>query len=338
MSMMSFQPNACAPKPAPLQCGTLVGSSPASYRLFEDVKQFAQTNYPVLITGESGTGKELVANTLHRLSSRKNRAFVPINCACLSPSVAESELFGHMRGAFTGADRSRRGAFATAHKGTLFLDEFAELSPRVQASLLRALETGEVRSVGSDQPTIADVRLICATNASLWDKVQRGDFRSDLMFRVNVLHITIPPLRARLSDIDVLAPHLLSQLPERHTITKRAIACLKAHHWPGNVRELRNVLTRSAVRSGRGGVIDAEHIQISKGYGPDQLRESLTPLNYTRQAYDHVSRCLQQNGGNRKLTYQSLGIPRSTFYRWLREGKVLDGNGERPHPTMAFEE
>ena len=305
-----------------LRLGAMVGASPATYELFEEIRTCANTDYPVLITGESGTGKELVAKTIHDLSRRRSRAFVALNCACLNPALAESELFGHVRGAFTGAERSRRGAFDSAHRGTLFLDEFADLSIAIQASLLRALETHDIRAVGADSRGTTDVRLLCATNANLRDRIRDGRFRADLLFRVNVLQIRVPALRERLSDIDVLAKHLLRNMPSQNAIDHEAIGALKLHDWPGNVRELRNVLTRSAVKAGHRQCIRSHHVSLVLEQTSSSSANPPIDASFQRRQYDAVSRCLRENRGNRKATYQALGIPRSTFYRWLREGKV----------------
>ena len=315
----------------PLRLGKLVGASEKTFRLFEDIRSCAHTEYPVLITGESGTGKELVARSIHDLSARRTRNFVSLNCACLSPSLAESELFGHVRGAFTGAERARKGAFNQAHRGTLFLDEFGELALSVQARLLRVLETYDVRAVGADTESKIDVRIICATNANLWKQADMGTFRADLLFRVNVLQLQIPPLRDRLSDLDAIALDLLHRLPSKNSITKEAIQILRQYHWPGNVRELRNVLTRCAIRAGHNAEITAPHASDVL----DHVRLRSATANqvepFRLQNYDAISRCLRANQGHRKRTYESLGIPRSTFYRWLRQGKVIESDAQVIH-------
>jgi len=309
-----------------VKLGPLVGASRVSKHLFNQIRAYAQTDYPVLITGESGTGKELVAQTVHSLSLRRKSTFIPVNCGSLGSALAGSELFGHVRGAFTGADRSRKGAFSAANGGTLFLDEFGELTHSVQATLLRALETGEIRAVGADSNSRTNIRLICATNVDLWSAANRGDFRDDLLFRVDVLRLHIPPLRDRLSDLDALVPHLLERLKDRPQIDPAGIQVLKTYHWPGNVRELRNVLTRCAIRAGAYRQIEGEH--VADVLMCIQARSPSLPLhtdpNFRTQTFETVSRRLRENGGDRRRTYQSLGIPRSTFYRWLREGKVVD--------------
>ena len=306
--------------------GPMVGTSPIIRELFAQIRSYAQTEFPVLITGESGTGKELVARTVHLLSSRHRGPFIPVNCGSLSPNIANSELFGHVRGAFTGADRARKGAFHSASGGSLFLDEFGELSLNVQASLLRTLETGDIRQLGSDSSSRSNVRLICATNVDLWGAADRGTFRDDLLFRVDVLRLHVPPLRDRLTDLDVLVPHLLSRLPTPTGIEDEALALLKSYHWPGNVRELRNVLTRCVIRSAEYRQIKSQHVSdILLRLQPNHRGSDQTgTASFRLQTFDAVSQCLHDNAGNRKTTYQSLGIPRSTFYRWLREGKIVD--------------
>jgi DNA-binding NtrC family response regulator len=289
----------------------------------------------VLITGESGTGKELVARALHRLSGRD--AFVTVNCGALPETLLESELFGHEKGAFTGADRRKDGLFHVADRGTLFLDEIAELPLTLQPKLLRALEQSEVRRVGATQPQTVDVRLIAATNRNLELEVEQGRFRDDLYWRLNVLHVAVPPLRERPDDIPRLAMHFLVRAESEGKIARQgqpaeagvvrslspeAMRLLSAYPWPGNVRELRNAIQRAATLA-TGPVILPEDL-------PPRILEagraaSLVAAAARRQlTLDEVERMyilqvLDQAGGNKSRAAELLGLDRKTLYRKLEE-------------------
>ena len=229
----------------------MVGRAPAMQELFERVRKVGNSHATVLIEGESGTGKELVARAIHELSPRADGPFVAINCAALSPSLLESELFGHEKGAFTGAHKTRCGRFELADGGTLLLDEIGEMDPSLQAKLLRALEEMEVVRVGGDAPVRVDVRVIAATNRSLRRRVEEGAFREDLFYRLHVIRIEVPPLRERRGDIPLLVDSMVDELAVLHgmprpPIAEEAMRRLAAARWPGNVRELRNLVERDA--------------------------------------------------------------------------------------------
>jgi two-component system, NtrC family, response regulator AtoC len=231
--------------------GALVGRSDAMLRVYEQIARVAATSVTVLVTGESGTGKEIVARAVHDMSRRRARPFVAVNCGAISPNLIESEIFGHERGSFTGADRQHQGYFERAHGGTLFLDEITEMPSALQVKLLRVLESGSFMRVGSTTPMETDVRVIAATNRDPAKAVASGALREDLYWRLNVFPIELPPLRERLEDLPLLAQHFLTEIGEREGLFKRAdsdaLAQLAQYRWPGNLRELRNVLQRAYV-------------------------------------------------------------------------------------------
>jgi len=233
--------------PAPALLNAVVGRSQGWRLVLELAEKVGRGQTKVLITGETGVGKDVVARHVHRQSPRAQNAFVVLNCASLSETLLESELFGHFRGSFTGAIRDRVGMLQQAHRGTIFLDEVGEMSPRMQALLLRFLESGEVQRVGSDgSPSIVDVRVVAATNRDLKAMVQQGSFREDLLYRLNVTRIAVPPLRERQEDVAPLVEHVLSRSGRVMEITDAAVRALEAYHWPGNVRELQNVVQEMA--------------------------------------------------------------------------------------------
>ena len=254
------------PAPASLIPG-LVGDSPAMMELAQLIRLVAPRNATVLIEGETGTGKEVVALAIHRLSNRSAKPLVVLNCAAIPESLLEAELFGHTRGAFTGAVQSRTGRIEAAHGGTLFLDEIGELPLAVQAKLLRFLECGELQRVGDNEVTRVDVRVIAATHRDLEQRVVEGDFRLDLYHRLAVFPIEVPSLRERLEDLPELAEHLLARLGTdfpRKTLTAEALSALRQHNWPGNVRELAHVLERAVILAGDFPDISAEHIRCRR--------------------------------------------------------------------------
>jgi two-component system response regulator HydG len=295
------------------QFGDLVGASPPMRRVFGMLRRIAAHDHPVLLTGESGTGKELAARALHGHGQRGSGPFVPINCAALPEALVESVLFGHEKGAFTGATARQDGAFQAAHGGTLFLDEVGELRLETQAKLLRALESGEVVRVGSMVAETPDVRLVAATNRDLPAMVRQGTFRSDLYFRLSVLQVPLPPLRVREGDVPLLARSLLARLLPDARLEPSAVAALAAHDWPGNVRELRNVLIRARVLHGP--VITGQAIHLDETYEVPPLVSDEVD-DGTRAA---ILEALERSEGNRSRAAQLLGIPRSSLlYRMKR--------------------
>ncbi|HMV68910.1 MAG TPA: sigma-54 dependent transcriptional regulator, partial [Myxococcota bacterium] len=299
--------------------GEMVGQSEIMLRLFDTLARVAAHDAPVLLTGESGTGKELAARGLHEHSGRGSGPFVAINCAAIPQALAESQLFGHERGAFTGAEQRRDGAFQRAHRGTLFLDELGEMTLDAQARLLRALESGEVMRVGGAEPEYPDVRVVAATNRALSRMVEEGTFRRDLYYRLAVLTVRLPSLRERPDDL----PKLVAAILERHhagaRIRPAALAMLRTHGWPGNVRELRNVLTRAVVLGGD--PIDVAHLQFNAWSGEEPRAEE-APRGDDERAL--LLDTLARFEGNRTLAARALGIPRtSLLYKIMRYG--LDG-------------
>lgn len=291
----------------------IVGASPEIQRVFKTVQQIAPSRATVLISGESGTGKELIAAAIHQNSPRKTGPFVKLHCAALAESLLESELFGHERGAFTGADRRREGRFERANGGTLFLDEIGEISPTIQVKLLRVLQEREFERVGGNQTIQADVRVIAASNRDLKEMVARGTFREDLFYRLNVVNLHMPPLRDRRSDVGPLAKHFVDKYKEENgkptsKLTDAALTRLIGYAWPGNVRELENVIERAVVLS-RTDTIDAEHLppeltpMPSEPTGPQIPGWSLADIE--RFA---ILKTLEAQGGSTSRAAEVLGI------------------------------
>jgi DNA-binding NtrC family response regulator len=304
---------------APAMPAGFIGVSRAIQDVFRVVERAARSPHTVLITGESGTGKELVARALHAASGRT--AFVAANCAAFPESLLESELFGHEKGAFTGADQARPGLFEAAHRGTLFLDEIAELPAPLQPKLLRALEHGEIRRVGSTQTRSVDVRLIAATNRQLEQEVREGRFREDLFWRLNVLPIELPPLRERAGDIPLLVRHFLNG----RDISNEAVHLLSAYPWPGNVRELRNAIERAMTLSTAPEIRPADLPPRIQEAGrtaalvSDASRRQATLRELERE---YILEILRQVGGNKSRAAEILGLDRKTLYRKLEEYNV----------------
>jgi two-component system, NtrC family, response regulator AtoC len=302
----------------------IVGRSEAMLQVFKTAARVAQSDATVLIEGESGTGKELVARAIHAASRRAAGPFVAVDCGAIAEGVLESELFGHARGAFTGAQAARRGLFEEASNGTLFLDEMGDVGPALQARLLRALQEGEVRRVGTNEPIPVDVRVLAATNKDLARQVKEGKFREDLYYRVNVVTLRLPPLRERREDIPLLAEHFAAKhgQPEGAAITPPARELLLAYDWPGNVRELENVIAR-ALALNHSGLVVPEDL-------PDRLR-GLPPAIPPPGAADrptlaeverrYAAQVLAETGGNKTRAAEVLGIDRKTLYRILGEEK-----------------
>jgi DNA-binding NtrC family response regulator len=308
---------------------SFVGTSLAMQEVFDTIKQVAPSRATVLIAGESGTGKELVAQAIHRLSPRAKSPFVAVHCAALSETLLESELFGHERGAFTGAAERRRGRFELADGGTLFLDEIGEIDPATQVKILRVLEERRFERVGGVETIDVDVRLIAATNRDLQQMVAKGTFRQDLFFRLDVVTITLPPLRERVGDIPLLVQHYLAEFAKENskqieTITPDAMDLLTAYAWPGNVRELRNVLERMVVlcRADKLTVRDVP-ANIREG-APSGARVTLSPVKGGVLSIDDaerqlVVRALDLHKGNVTKAAKELGISRRTLHRKLNE-------------------
>ena len=353
-SRVAFFFRLARPAAAPRTFAGMIGSSPAMLAVFERISLYAASDASVVITGETGSGKELVARALHDLSARSAGPYVALNCSAVSEELLESELFGHEKGAFTGAVRSHRGRFERADRGSLFLDELGDMPLRTQAKLLRVLETGRVERVGAEQELRVDVRILCATHVALEQAVARGGFRADLYHRLAVLRIHLPPLRRRLEDIPLLVEHFLEEFSRKYgrrieRLTPEAMALLQSYLWPGNVRELRNLLERIFVET-RTEVVGARAFSdwirerrefAGEGYRQQQGAALIPPYPVVsgllsapdsgglaaragkprkldeaivRDAY----RCAQ---GNLSEAARLLGVHRATLYRWLeRQG------------------
>jgi DNA-binding NtrC family response regulator len=315
-SRRAARPASEAPRPS-----GLLGGSPAMLEVHRAIARAATVRATVLVTGESGTGKELVARAIHYGSPRASAPFVPVNCGAIPDGLIESELFGHVRGAFTGAHEARAGFFLTADGGSIFLDEIAELSAGLQVKLLRVLQDREVVMVGSTRPRVVDVRIVAATNKDLQGLVRKGAFREDLFFRLNVLTIELPPLRDRGDDALVLASHFAAKFsgevgraPLR--FTDAALAVLRGYHWPGNVRELENLVQRLAVMVERDVVDVADlppHMRFSAAAGGPDLR-ALAEVEA-----EHIRRVLAAVGGNKTRAAEILGLDRKTLREKLKD-------------------
>ena len=306
-------------------CG-IVGRHPSMQRVFDAIREMTDINVPILIQGESGTGKELVANALHRLSRRSAGPMVPVNCGALPEGTLESELFGHVKGAFTGAIHDRKGRFALAEGGTIFLDEIGEISPAMQVKLLRVMQDRLFMPVGGERNLKADVRVICATNKDLKRLTQQGRFREDLYYRLAVIPLTIPPLRERASDIPLLVEHFLDKFSgdtaKRVThVTPGALARLESYAWPGNVRELGNAIQFGMIKC-HGDALDLKHLP------PEVVADPASPAaakagRPAKLEVDGVADALSRTGGNRARAARLLGVSRTTLYRFLDDHAVF---------------
>ena len=304
-----------------------VGDSPAMAHVLDTIKQVAPSRATVLISGESGTGKELVAHAIHRLSPRHSGPFVAVHCAALSPQLLESELFGHEKGAFTGAGERRVGRFEQASGGTLFLDEIGEIDAATQVKILRVLGERVFERVGGNKPLAADVRLLAATNRDLAKMVAEGKFREDLFFRLNVVQLHLPPLRDRREDIPLLAVHFLREAAKENDkpfreLTSDAMKCLANYDWPGNVRELRAAVEHGVVMAG-GQKITLRDLPSGIRQTAEAAPRGPLPLNLGETELSLIRRALGECRGNRTLAAKKLGISRRTLHRKLREHPEL---------------
>jgi two-component system response regulator HydG len=314
----------------------VIGNSPKMHEVLARLKAIAPTVATVLIQGETGTGKELVAKAIHTNSPRRNKNFVAMNCTALNENLLEDELFGHEAGAFTGADRLRKGRFEHAHGGTLFLDEVGDMPPSLQSKLLRVLENQEVYRIGSNEPIKVNVRLLSATNRDLEAAVSRGEFRQDLFFRLKVVTIKLPPLRERRKDLPLLTAHFVKEFNKRHgknvspAPAEPLRKSMEIYDWPGNVRELRNLI-ESAVVQDQDGILGMDDLQEGEGLRRLQPGDGVNagpanlvgrPLNEVERFY--IEQTLQLEGGNREEAARRLGIGERTLYRVIQDWKLQD--------------
>jgi two-component system, NtrC family, response regulator AtoC len=299
---------------------SLVGRSPALLEVYKQVARAASTDVPVLITGETGTGKEQVSRALHQRSNRASGPFIPVDCGAIAESLMESELFGHAKGAFTGATGARRGLFEEAHGGTLFLDEVGDVGPKIQAQLLRSLQEGEIRRVGESTAVKVDVRVVAATNKDLGERVKEGKFREDLLYRLDVVHLHLPPLRERREDIPALIEHFASTHARggvRPVVTEEAMQRLCQYDWPGNVRQLENVVAR-ALALNVTGILTSQDFPEPMGEAQGKLvglAEDMPSLAELSRRY--AAHVLQHVGGNKSEAARLLEVDRKTLYKLL---------------------
>jgi DNA-binding NtrC family response regulator len=319
----------------------IIGSDPSVRQLVEFIERVAPSNAAVAILGESGTGKELVARALHECSSRANQPFIAVNCAAISRELIESELFGHEKGAFTGANKQRKGAFEEAHGGTLFLDEIGELPLDLQAKLLRVLESGEIKRVGASRPSHVDVRVVSATNRDLVTESREGSFREDLYYRLCVIPLTLPPLRSRKGDIAVLAHSFVSAYSprgQRVEFTPAALDKLQQYRWPGNIRQLRNAVHRALLLR-KGPKIDASDISFDYEHSRDPISPAAhsleLPVGLTlemmlqRLERQIIEKTLRRYDYDKERVARELGLARATFYKRLKDWGIGQPEEER---------
>jgi DNA-binding NtrC family response regulator len=321
----------------------MVGKAPTMASVHRLISTIAPTDSTCMILGETGTGKELAARTIFQQSKRADQPFVPVNCGALSENLVESELFGHRKGAFTGAERDHKGLFEVANGGTLFLDEVGELNKNIQVKLLRFLESGEIRRVGDTEPFRVNVRVICATNRDLRDMIKKDEFREDLWFRINTFEIRLPALRERRQDLPELARHLLARSAHRpleqvvNLLTPEAIDALLEYNWPGNVRELANVMERAYILAG-GGAITPEHLPyhmlqsepVTISFPTPESMPAIAPFQpktLKEVEKEHILRVLEKHQGNKVTAAAELGIVLKTLYnklnQWAEEDAAL---------------
>jgi len=311
--------------------GSLIGNSPAVRKVYRVIEQAAPTSATVLISGESGTGKELVARTIHQLSPRAGLPWVPVNCAAIPETLLESEIFGHEKGAFTGAAMRREGCFELAHRSTLFLDEIAEMTPQTQVKLLRVLQEGTFRRLGGKQEQTVDVRVIAATNVDPRDAVQRGKLREDLYYRLNVLTIELPALRDRKEDLALLVQAFIAEFNARNgravqAVEESAMEALEHHDWPGNVRELRNVIERAIILA-KGPFIEMVHLPpalVEKSGGSPGSVTLPVGTSVEEAERQLILKTLEHTGDNKTRAAKLLGFSLKTLYNKLDQFKIRD--------------
>lgn len=314
------------PRPEPGRLDTpIIGNSPEILELLDMISYVAPTEATVLITGESGTGKELVAETLHRNSDRTAQPFVKVNCAALAENLLESELFGHEKGAFTGADRQRDGTFVQADGGTLFLDEIGETSAAMQVKLLRVLQEGELQRVGGNQTISVDVRIIAATNRDLEEEVEKGRFREDLYYRLNVITLEVPPLRERQGDVELLAERFIERFAEKNrrtveSVSRECMQHLTAYPWPGNVRELENAIERGVILM-RGNHLTEKSLPLAlqKHFQENPQAGTAKPATLQEAEKVLIKQTLKETDGNKSEAARRLGITRKTLQNKLQK-------------------
>jgi DNA-binding NtrC family response regulator len=303
----------------------IIGNSPGMSEIFKTIHHVKNSKSTVLIRGETGTGKELVARAIHYNGDRAAKPYVPVNCAAINENLMSSELFGHVKGAFTGAVSDKQGVFEAADGGTLFLDEIGDIGKGLQQTLLRAIERGEIQPVGSFKRRIVQVRIIAATNRNLEDMVEKGTFREDLYYRLNVVTISLPPLRERVNDIALLADHFLKRYADQNNkridhISPDALKLMEKYNWPGNVRELENIIERATLFE-TSPVLSVESLpsifRHSVSRTPRRNINSLDQMNRT-----HIEEVLESTGGNKTEASKILGINRSTLYRIMKRFKI----------------
>ncbi len=311
----------------------IIGASDKMQKLYAQIKNVSKISVPVLILGESGTGKELVAQTIHKLSPRKNGPFVAVNCGALPDSLIESELFGYVKGAFTGAVKTKKGRFEMAHGGTLFLDEIGDVSPAMQVKLLRAIQTYTIERLGDEKKVRVDIRIISATNKDLKKEIQEGRFREDLFYRISVIPIELPPLRERKEDIPLLINHFLKEFSAEFNIdtphiSSSAMEILKKYNWPGNIRELQNAIQYAIVNS-----IDSPKKIIEPSNLPEYILENQIDHNIEigskkkkrkNITLDELKEAIKKSGNNKIKAAKLLGISRATLYRLMDKYNYKD--------------
>ncbi|KYG73564.1 MULTISPECIES: sigma-54-dependent transcriptional regulator [Roseivirga] len=302
----------------------IIGQSSAMIRVFDTIERVAETDANVLVLGENGTGKELIARAIHRNSKRADKPFVTVDLGAITETLFESELFGHVRGAFTDAKTDRAGRFEVANGGTLFLDEIGNLSPALQAKLLTALQNKRISRVGSNKVLDVDIRLICATNMPLYEMVQKGEFRQDLLYRINTIELTLPSLKERNEDIRILAEHYLEQFAKKYNkdiykFSEATVKRLEKYHWPGNVRELQHAVERAVIMS-RDNILQPEDFFFNASNQPkDQSEINLEQYNLEDVERILIRKVLAKHNGNITHAAQELGLTRSSLYRRLEK-------------------